>query len=180
MWKGCDPLDNRTTKVYSGIDGVKFGIVISDVGRKVDKNAINATCNFYRKAINDWDFAIVKQSDDFDVFGQITLEGNAKANYKELIGSEVSLSHIRMLNNNYYFMANSANRVEEPFLHDMVFIRKTLSVSANGNVFPGCLMSYDNVDKNPMFNIMDCNKDFFKHVNNFCWEHPLNEKALST
>ena len=47
-------------------------------------------------------------------------------------------------------------------------------MSANGNVFPGCIMSYDKVDNSPMFNIMDCTNDFFQRVNEFCWEHPVN------
>ena len=52
-----------------------------------------------------------------------------------------------------------------------------MSISANGNVFPGCLMSYDRVDKSPMFNIIDCKNDFFKRVNSFCWRYPVNNKV---
>lgn len=172
--------DATTKKVYTGTNGSKFNIIISDNGRNNDYNKINSTFYFFKEHIIDEDFAIVKQSESFDAFGNITLEGNAKENYKSLIGKEISISDIRILNNNYCFITKSANLQGEPFLKDFVFIRKTLSVSANGNVFPGCLMSYSNVDKNPMFNIMECSKNFFHRVDCFCWEHPINEKALRT
>lgn len=51
-------------------------------------------------------------------------------------------------------------------------------IFTNGNVFPGCLMSYERVDKEYMFNILDCKNNFFDLVNDFCWMHPLNEKAI--
>ncbi len=38
-------------------------------------------------------------------------------------------------------------------------------------------MSHKRVDKEYMFNILDCNKDFLQKVNNFCWLYPINEKA---
>lgn len=171
--------NNTTQKVYAGTNGSKFDIIISDNERNTDYDKINSTFNFYKQHITDEDFSIVIQSETFDSMGNITLEGNAKDNYKDLIGNEVALSDIRILNNNYYFMAKSANLESEPFLKDVDFITKTLSISSNGNVFPGCLMSYDNVDKNPMFNIMGCHKNFYNRVNDFCWAHPINKKALN-
>lgn len=169
-------------KKYPGTSSSKFRIIISDIERDIDysKNSkISNTINFYKHHIFDEDFVIIKQSDCYSNLGVITLEGNAKSNYKDLIGSIVQLNNIRILNNNYFFMCKSANLDNEPCLYDVTFIKKSLSVSANGNVFPGCIMSYDNVDKKPMFNIMDCNKDFYKRVNTFCWEHPINERALN-
>lgn len=158
--------NDNSQKVYNRYNS-RFDIIISDVGRNTNQSVIDTTLNFYQQHINDKLFSIVKQSKSFDDFGLITLEGNAKKNYKDFLTNEVSLSDIRILNNNYCF------------IDEDTFIRKTLTISANGNVFPGCLMSYINVDKNPMFNIMECNKDFYKRVNEFCWEHPINKKALN-
>lgn len=171
--------DSTTEKIYAGTYGSKFNIIVSDHSRQTNQRQIDNIINFFHEQIKDEDFSIVRQSDSYNSFGCITLEGNAAKNYKVLLNKEVSLSDIRILNNNYYFMAKSANLSSEPFFKDTVFIRKTLTVSANGNVFPGCLMSYERVDSNPMFNIMECNKDFYKRVNKFCWEHPINEKALN-
>lgn len=171
--------DSTTEKVYTGTNGSKINIIVSDHSRKTNQNQIDNIINFFNEQIKDEDFSIVRQSDSYNTFGCITLEGNAAKNYQELLNKEVSLSDIRILNNNYYFMSKSANLSSEPFLKDTVFIRKTLTVSANGNVFPGCLMSYERVDSNPMFNIMDCKNDFFQRTNNFCWKHPINEKALN-
>ena len=72
---------------------------------------------------------------------------------------------------NYYFLLDLKD--------DRRLITKTLSVSANGNVFPGCLMSYDRVDTSPMFNMMDCNNDFFERVNDFCWQYPVNHQVAN-
>lgn len=171
--------DSTTEKVYAGTNGSKINIIVSDNSRKTNQNKIDNIINFFNEQIKDEYFSIVRQSDSYNTFGCITLEGNAKKNYQELLNKEVSLSDIRILNNNYYFMSKSANLSSEPFFKDTVFIRKTLTVSANGNVFPGCLMSYERVDSNPMFNIMDCKNDFFQRANNFCWKHPINEKALN-
>ena len=82
--------------------------------------------------------------------GCLALEGRAKDNINELLVNNVSLDEIRTINHNYYFLLDLKD--------DKHLITKTLSISANGNVFPGCLMSYDRVDKEPMFNIMDCKK----------------------
>ena len=101
--------------------------------------------------------------------GCLALEGRAKDNINELLVNNVSLDEIRTINHNYYFLLDLKD--------DKHLITKTLSISANGNVFPGCLMSYDRVDKEPMFNIMDCKNDFFKRVNSFCWRYPVNNKV---
>lgn len=52
-------------------------------------------------------------------------------------------------------------------------INKTITISANGNVFPGCLKPYVKVDAEPMFNISECNGNFYEKVNEWSWEHPL-------
>ena len=161
-------------------NGAKFVFIISDIGkgREVIPNIVKDFSSYYYEKIQDDDFCIVNQSNDFKSMGQITLEGNAKRNYKDLIGNSVYINQIRILNNNYCFVANSANNPHEPFFHNTYFVRKTLTISVNGNVFPGCMMSYVRVDNNPMFNILDCNKNFFEKVDTFCWNNPINRMAM--
>ena len=143
--------------VYGGLSKFKFSIIISDVGRNpLLFKDIENTRKFFDRNINSEDFRISKQSYTMKNLGCLALEGRAKDNINELLVNNVSLDEIRTINHNYYFL---------------------LEISANGNVFPGCLMSYDRVDKEPMFNIMDCKNDFFKRVNSFCWRYPVNNKV---
>lgn len=166
-------------RVYKETSWCKAYIIISDADRPDANNKqIDELIDYYQNNIEDEDFCIIRQSEDFKDLGQITLEGNALKNYKDFCGDEVEIDKIRILDNGYYFMAESANIEYEPFLENMIFVLKTLTVSANGNVFPGCLMSYERVDKEYMFNILNCKNNFFNLVNDFCWSHPLNEKAI--
>ena len=156
--------------VYGGLSKFKFSIIISDVGRNpLLFKDIENTRKFFDRNINSEDFRISKQSYTMKNLGCLALEGRAKDNINELLVNNVSLDEIRTINHNYYFLLDLKD--------DKHLITKTLSISANGNVFPGCLKSYDRVDKEPMFNIMDCKNDFFKRVNSFCWRYPVNNKV---
>lgn len=167
------------TWLYGGVSGGKIAVIVSDLGRNINKTQVKKSLDVFNAKINDNDFCAIEQSKTyFSTFG-FELDGNARKNYRELIGDEVSLSHITIINNEYCFISYSRNLNTEKFIKDTVFIDKAITVSANGNVFPGCMMSYERVDNNPMFNILDCNMDFFDKVNYFCWEHPINKKALS-
>ena len=156
--------------VYAGLSKYKFSIIISDVGRNpfLFKNLEN-TRKFFDTNVKNKDFRISRQSYTMNDLGCLALEGRAAKNYKDLLGNNVSLDDVRILNHNYYFLIGLKNNKH--------IITKTLSISANGNVFPGCLLSYDRVDKSPMFNIIDCTNDFFKRVNSFCWRYPVNNKV---
>ena len=158
--------------VYGGLHKYKFSIIISDVGRNplLFKNIEN-TRLFFNKNVKDENFRISRQSCTMKIFGCLALEGRAAEHYKKLLGNNVTLDDIRYIKHNYYFLLDLKD--------DRRLITKTLSVSANGNVFPGCLMSYDRVDKSPMFNIMDCNNDFFERVNDFCWQYPVNHQVAN-
>lgn len=122
------------------------------------------------------------QSDTFvDENGPITLEGNARANCRKLLGDSISIDRVRILDNQYYLIERIGGGGDMrivPLFASSEAIFKTISVSANGNVFPGCMMGYDRVDREKMFNIADCDKDFFYRVKEWCWEHPLCKKAV--
>lgn len=164
---------------YKETSWKKVYIIVSDNGRPNTNNKqIDELIDYYQNNIEDEDFCIIRQSNDFKSLDGIELEGNALKNYKEFCGDEVALNKIRIIDNNYYFIKESANEEYAQFLKNTILIAKTLTVSANGNVFPGCLMSYERVDKEHMFNIFDCKNNFFDLVNDFCWSHPLNEKAI--
>lgn len=166
-------------QVYKQTNWRKAYIIVSDNDRPDTNNKqIDKLIDYYQNNIDDEDFCITRQSNDFKTHDRIELEGNALKNYKEFCGNEVELNKIRIIDNGYYFMSESANVEYESFFKNATFILKTLTVSANGNVFPGCLMSYERVDREYMFNVLDCKNNFFDIVNDFCWSHPLNKKAI--
>ncbi len=109
----------------------------------------------------------------------IDLEGNAIRNIDKLLQMPVNLYKASIYNNE---MCLIDDNIQLPGNHDrFVFINKAITISANGNVFPGCLMSYDRVDKEKMFNIIDCNNDFYNRIDLYSWEHPrsiLANKSL--
>lgn len=176
--------NRNSEKNYEGKSDTKFDIIISDVERqtsKADREKINATLSILKNEIEDKDFQVILQSDYYKSFGILVLEGNARENYKELIGEEVTIESIRAIDNNYFFtsLTDKPNTYKQSFLQGLNFVYKTLTVSANGNVFPGCMLPYERVDQSPMFNIANCNGDFFERVNNFCWEHSVIDKAAN-
>lgn len=165
---------------YAGTLHSKISVVISDIAHDIEPKEVKKTIDFYTYKINNEMFSIVGQIDTYNDLHDLpflALEGNALTNYKELLKSPLYLNSIRMVNNSYYFMGESANLSTEPFLKDMKFIQKTLSIAPNGNVFPGCSMSHDRVDIEHMFNILGCQNDFIEKVTNFCWMYPINEKT---
>lgn len=96
----------------------------------------------------------------------ITIEGRAKEMWQTFSKDELRL--VQIIDNKYCI-------IQDDFKNDMVYVHKSLTVSANGNVFAGALSSYNNVDAQPMFNIMNCNNDFYKKIDEWCWEHPINQ-----
>lgn len=165
---------------YKGIEDKKIGVIVSTHGHDTSSDEVDQTINFYRSKVDDEDFAIVSQSDSFDELGLLILEGNAKENYRELIGElsgdSIRVNALRILDNNYFFV-DKMEGLNDSVPKDAGYIDKTLTVSSNGNVFPGCFMSYKRVDLERMFNIFDCKHDFFERVERWCWKHPIDEAA---
>ena len=159
---------------YDGIEGKKVRIVISTRGHKTKKETIDDTINYYEEMFeHSEEIAVLNQSDAVNVKEKgLVISGNAEKNFDKLFGKTIPFGS-RIIDNNYYFY--------DEMLKDGVvsgyFIEKTLTVSANGNVFPGATLSYDQVDKEFLFNILNCNKDFFPRVEAFCWQHPISKKA---
>ena len=66
--------------------------------------------------------------------------------------SEKELEIIRVIHNKFCIIDDSS--IENPC------IKKAISVSANGKIYVGCMLSYEHIEKDYLFNILDCNKDF--------------------
>ena len=158
------------TPIYKGVTKEGVYIIVSSYHHNVNADVLNKTISFYEE-INDKKFRVLKQNESFNLgeYGTF-ISGLAVENYKDLINSPVDMEVIRIINNNYYLMRNN---------EQIQSISKTLTVSANGNVFPGCSQEYQQVDENPMFNINECDDNFIEKVQEWSWEHPVNLRANS-
>jgi len=152
-------------EIYNAAKQKKIVFITSSYGHEYKPN-FDDTINFYNDGILDEDFVIIEQYTPKGA--RLVLEGNARTNIKTLLGDKVDPSKIRTVSNGFYFIAESNSNTERKF------INKTITVSANGNVFPGCSMSYTHVDEKPMFNILVCNGDMWDKIEEYCWEHPIS------
>lgn len=153
----------------NGKCNAKVEITISDWRHGTDRRKLIVTKNLYDNAINDDDFVSAIQSEVNKELNVISLEGNALKNYRQLLPSSVDLKDIRIVDNNYSFITKGLN--------DIVSVEKSISISSNGNVFVGGIMSYKNADKKPICNILDCKGDLLSYIDTFCWENPIDFKA---
>lgn len=156
--------DDPKRRVYKSTIGYNSTIIISTRKHDNAQHLENAV-KFY-SAIKADNFAIIRQSDDFDDdsdTASITIEGNAEENYEMLLHEPIKQKTVRRNINKYNLIAPEKDDI----------VNKTISISANGNVFPGCLKPYVKVDAEPMFNITECNGNFYEKVYEWGWEHPL-------
>ena len=172
-----DWINSTSYPNYKYIAGKAISVIASTYGHDIAKSETQKTIDYYNNAINDDDFIIVSQSDAYwqDV-GGIVIEGNAVENFDKVF-SERRISPDEISVNDNYF--SFIKQIEKDNKAIGYFVSKTLTVSANGNVFPGAAMPYLRVDQEKMFNILECNGDFLQRVNSFCWKHPLNREANS-
>lgn len=163
--------------IYKGTKNKKISIIVSDVEHgEIDTNEV---IEYYRQIKNE-DFAIVLQSDSIKEIGKLILDGNALENCKQILGDNVSLEQVIYIDNAYSFIrkfTDEKNKQLCELFENNDYIDKTITISANGNVFPGYMLSYKRVDMSPMLNINDCNNDFFERIKYFCWNNPICEKA---
>ncbi len=148
--------------VYRTDNGEGVSLIISDYGHDSTQEEIQKTMDFYK--YNDSYFSVMQQKDTFPKgIENYTISGNFVENYKEYLGKRVEVKQIRKINN-HYSPVQRYNDSDKP----KYYIDKAVTVSANGNVFLGCISSYDRVDADPMFNIMACNGDFMDKFIRWC------------
>lgn len=132
-----------------------------------NKNLIGKVYNFYNKIDSQY-FIVVDQYEQFgDTKPIVAIEGLAEKNHKMFSKEELKI--VRLIWNKFCIIDDSD--IENPC------IKKTISVGANGKLYVGCTMSYENIEKNYLFNILDCKNDFWHRVDLWCWENPIYIKA---
>ena len=149
------------------MDGV--AMIVSDYNHQTTEKNIREALEFYN--YHDDYFSIVRQTTSFmrEEIDSFIISGNMLNNYKQFLGNKVSLKQVRRINNEYNFAFKYKERGTPHY-----WVNKTISVSANGNVFVGCMTAYDIIDTKPIFNILDCNRNFINKIVKWCWEHPVN------
>ena len=103
---------------------------------------------------------------------KLIIDGLAAENIHSLIGDKLRQGRlVRSIVNQYCFI-DWSDRIQNSTTTKR--IKKAIGVSAHGNIYPGCLMEYDQVDAKPMGNVLSDN--ILQAVENYCWVHPLTTK----
>lgn len=149
-------------------------IIISTTGhRNID---IDSTINFYNSDVDNNILCVYNQDKAF--IGQkdnsILLEGNGLKNFQKFY--DEGYKHFSIVNNRYCVIDDFPYDINNKKEEEIKRISKAITISANGNVFIGCSQSFENVDNEyKIFNIMDCNNNFYKLLDDFSWKYPLSE-----
>ena len=140
----------------------KVGVMLSTTGHN-NHESIDGVFAFASELANEY-VHVERQGNGKNSL--LTIEGGAEDNFDKLILdiSPLRFGHFNKRVNEYWFVADD-------------FVLKTVSVASNGNVYLGSSASYATIDKKPMFNIMECSGDFFDRLIEFCWLHPISDKA---
>lgn len=140
-----------------------------------NKNEIQKTIDFYS---NKHPYVGIGLQDDLfqgQKSNKLIIEGLVTNNLKDLIGQALPKDMVvRKIDNRYNFIEWEPD-YESP--NTIKRITKTIGVSANGNVYIGCLMPYEKVDSNPICNVRD--GGIFKSIEDYCWKHPITKKMVN-
>ncbi len=144
-----------------------------------NNNLIDETINFYNEgtdhtlmcAYNQDKALKSKPKSDADVGVELT--GNAEKNVKKLI--DLGCDYF-IVNDNHYCLIDDSVLYDEGF----VLITKLLTICANGNVIPGCMMSYEKADTREHYitNIKSCNDNLYRYIELYSWRTPISNKLI--
>lgn len=144
-------------------------VIVSTTGHKpIDMERV---LNFYKHNEDESILCSYNQDNSFihkhgnAVVEPFALEGNAEKNYKKFIkDGKYQFSFV----NNKFCLVDDMNTFKDGYIN----INKTITISSNGNVFPGCSQAYKKVDKENICNILKCS-DLFKCIDLYSWKYPL-------
>lgn len=124
-----------------------------------NERIIDDVYNFYDMIKSD-NFVLVSQSEINKP--TIAIEGKVEKSYKCF--SKEDMKIVRVIHNKFCIIDDT---------DDSPCIKKCVSVGANGKVYVGGMLSYKHIDKDYMFDIMDCKKDFWEKIDKWCWDNPI-------
>ncbi|MBQ8617031.1 MAG: radical SAM protein [Clostridia bacterium] len=140
----------------------KVGIMLSTTGHN-NHESIDGVFDFASELANEY-VHVERQGNGKNSL--LTIEGGAEDNFNKLIFdiSPLRFGHFTRRINEFWFIADD-------------IVLKTVSIASNGNAYLGSSASYATIDKKPIFNIIECDGDFFDRLIEFCWLHPISDKA---
>ena len=159
-----------TTSLSDDIQA-KINIMISVNGHKSSCKEIESTKDFYSIA------NVINVFSDEKSKRSIVIAGNCLNNHKTIIPSTILFQDYKFENHYPYNLIQEFNYSDftKNELCDS-FIKGTVNVSANGNIFFGDGLSYEYINNHSPFNIMDCKNNLYKKIDLFSWNNPINEK----
>ncbi len=119
--------------------------------------------NVYRfyDTIKSDNFILANQNDINKM--TVVIEGKAEESYRRF--SKQDLKYVRIIHNKFCIIDDSDK--EAPC------IKKCVSIGANGKVYVGGMLSYVHIERDYIFDIMDCKNDFWGKIDKWCWENPI-------
>lgn len=138
---------------------IMVAMVLSTYEHNNDKMFDEVYC-FYDIIKSD-NFALVSQNEINK--GTVLIEGMAEKTYNDF--SKEDLKYVRVLHNKFCIIDDSDKKE--------LCIKKCVSIGASGKVYVGGMLSYEHIDTDYIFNIMDCKNDFWDQIDKWCWENPI-------
>lgn len=149
--------EDKIKNYYSSVNDVS---IIVSTKEHDNKDTIDDVIEFFSSSKSN--IAIIKQDEHLSGSNPI-ISGRMEKTYKTF--PDDFFKYARIIHNEYCFIQDNYT--------DRIFTTKPLSISANGNVFVGCMQPYISIDKKSLFNVLNCTYDFFKKIDDWCWEHPI-------
>ena len=165
--------ENETDFLYGR---AKSYLVISVNGHNTNNNQIKRAKEFY--ALDTKGFAVVTDSNNSK---GLIIGGNVFKNHKSIIPKEISINTYSIADSFEYNIIKEFNYSDNT-KNDLcdILIRESLNIAADGSVYIGNAVSFENVHIYSPFNIMECVNNFIEKLDYFCWLHPINFKILNT
>lgn len=145
-----------------------MSVIISDVEHE-NGDKLQYAIDFYNQIVDD-EYEVVLQSEKLSEYAIIEIEGRVFENYEKILPNPVPIKTYRIPVNDYHIISHLEDTGIDVTEDGIV------NVSANGNIFIDA-EPYECVDAHPMFNIMDCNNDFWMRLENWCWKYRYGVSA---
>lgn len=172
-------MDNRVFKSIYNTNAYVNIIVSTDFHD--NSNLIADTINFYNDGADakilcayNQDKALKGSTEPrttADIGVEIT--GNAEKNINKLIA--LGCDNF-VVNDNHYCLIDDGALYDE----DLVLITKLITICANGNVIPGCMMSYEKADtkEHNICNINDCHGNLYNCIEQYSCNTPISGRLV--
>lgn len=148
-----------------------YASVIVSIAEHDNSGIAEDTIKFYNSGIDRKILSAVNQ--DISIKGGakampiLSIDGNAEKNIEQLY-KKYKL---------FRLYDNHCSLIDE-HTDNYIFVTKTLTISANGNVIAGITRSYVNADKDYICNILNC-KNLFYWIKKYSWDNPLSQEQLA-